>query len=97
MDSCVLHPFYNEQRIWLSQASDEMREWLENPDCQERFVVGERPAEGGDATISNIPCTPIEVAINAYLYGWSAWLRSSEATEDYVVVLLVSEIQISPS
>ena len=74
----ALHPFYDEQEVWVSRVSPSTAAWLDGAGAQSHFARG-RPlitSNSRDRSIvSSISCNPIEVAIERYLYGWGFWLR----------------------
>jgi len=66
--SRVLFPCYNEQVVWLSESSEEMVSWLNDAIAQAHYVY-----RGNNGV--RIHRSPIEAAIESFLYGWGSWLR----------------------
>jgi hypothetical protein len=79
--SRVVHPFFNEQMVWISIVSAGLREWLESHSVQRHYLTGVTEGHVPDCTgavHSSIHRTPIETAIDSYLYGAGTWLRPGE-------------------
>jgi hypothetical protein len=76
--SRVIHPFFNEQMVWISVVSSGLREWLESPSVQRHYLTGVSEGHVPDSAggvRSSVHRTPIETAIDSYLYGAGSWLR----------------------
>jgi len=76
--SRAIHPCFNEQMVWISIVSPGLREWLDQPFVQSHYLTGAREAnvqESVGTVHSSVHRTPIETAIDSYLYGVGSWFR----------------------
>jgi hypothetical protein len=76
--SRAVHPFFNEQMVWVSIVSPGLREWLDRPSVQSHYLTGAAESdmqESAGAVRSSVHRTPIETAIDSYLYGAGSWFR----------------------
>jgi hypothetical protein len=76
--SRAIHPCFNEQMVWISIVSPGLREWLDQPFVQSHYLTGageDNVREPVGTVHSSVHRTPIETAIDSYLYGAGSWFR----------------------
>ena len=74
----VVHPFYNEQMIWISKVSVALQTWLDSPPIQAHFLCGSGLRDHSGRIRSSIHRSPIDAWLESYMYGWGSWLRNEQ-------------------
>jgi hypothetical protein len=85
--SRALHPFFNEQVVCIGAQSPALDAWLRDRRSQQHYITGRRAGEeksvveASGEILTSVHKSPIEAAIESYLYGKGSWLRGKEDRE----------------
>lgn len=84
--SRAVFPYLDCQHVWITRMSDGLRVWWRDEAHQARFFGQSGTTETQQTAVRNIsamtPMTPIESAIESYLYGPASLLRDDETSSE---------------